>query len=90
MSGRPGHEKYLPVYWLLADYTPAGDTPPGVDAGRLAAARRALRCGPLAELQHAGRDPMTPGRFWHNLTWAWHRTRVRFPVNPTAAERKYC
>ncbi|MFL6074674.1 MAG: hypothetical protein ACJ73S_14865 [Mycobacteriales bacterium] len=88
--GRPGHEKWLPNYWVLADYTPPNFTPDGVDAGKLKAARHALSCGALAELQHAVRDPMTLSRFWHNLTGAWRRTQLRYPVDPYAAERKFC
>jgi arabinofuranosyltransferase len=92
---RPGHDKVLPIEWILADYTPDsytadGTTPSAVDRVKLAAARRALRCGDIAELQHAVRDPMTPGRFFKNLVGAVPRTFMRFPVDPVAAEREFC
>jgi arabinofuranosyltransferase len=92
---RPGHDKILPMEWILADYTPdsytaAGVDPAEVDPVKLAAARRALGCGDIAELQHAVRDPMTPGRFFKNLVGAVPRTFMRFPGDPVAAEREFC
>jgi arabinofuranosyltransferase len=87
---RPGHDKILPMVWILADYSPDGYAADGVDPTQLAAARHALSCGDLAELQHAVRDPMTASRFLHNLTGSVSRTFMRFPGDPVAAERKYC
>jgi arabinofuranosyltransferase len=87
---RPGHDKMLPIAWVLADYTPDGYQADGVDPADLAAARRALRCGAIAELQHAVRDPMTTGRFIRNLTGSVSRTLMRFPSDPVTAERAYC
>jgi arabinofuranosyltransferase len=87
---RPGHDKNLVKSWWLADYTPDGFVPADVDPVKLAAARHALTCGELAELQHAVRDPMTPGRFFHNLTGAVSRTFFRFPSDPVVAEREIC
>lgn len=87
---RPGHDKALYSYWWVADYTPDGAVPEDVDPVELFAARRALRCGDIAELQHAVRDPMTPSRFFKNLTGAVRRTFMRFPKDPIDAEIKYC
>jgi hypothetical protein len=88
--GRPGHDKIMPMAWIVADYTPDGYPAPGIDPAELAAARHALRCGDIAELQHAVRDPMTPGRFFRNLTGSVSRTFMRFPGDPIEAEREYC
>ncbi len=64
--------------------------PPPLKPGEVAAARHALRCGALAELRAATRDPMTVDRFWSNLTGAIGRTRLEVPGDPFEAERKFC
>jgi len=63
---------------------------PAIDPSDVAAARRALRCGALAELRSATRDPLDVGRFWSNLTGSIGRTRLVVPRDPKAAERKFC
>ncbi|MFE0178606.1 hypothetical protein ACFWZ2_40515 [Streptomyces sp. NPDC059002] len=88
INGRVGHDKRLPDEWIVAE---RGTAPPaGLDPARVDAARRALRCGPFAELRAATRDPLTAGRFWHNLTGAVERTAFRFPNDPVRAEREAC
>ncbi|WLW54874.1 hypothetical protein [Streptomyces sp. YU58] len=89
-GGRVGHDKWLPAAWLAADRGVPADPPPGTDPARTDAARRALRCGALAELRAATRDPLTPGRFVRNVAGAWERTAFRFPNDPLVAERKVC
>jgi arabinofuranosyltransferase len=89
-GGRVGHDKWLPAAWLAADRGVPADPPPGTDPARIDAARRALRCGALAELRAATRDPLTPGRFVRNVAGAWERTAFRFPNDPVVAERKVC
>lgn len=98
-TGKPGHSKPLSNVWLLADYAdPAAPVqPPGnfvlpddVTPAQVAAARHALSCGDLAEIQRSTREPMSFGRFWHNLVGAWHRTSVMVPPDPFDAERKFC
>jgi arabinofuranosyltransferase len=77
--------------WIVADLTDPGiPLPAGLDPARVAAARRALRCGPLAELRASVRDPLTPDRFWKNLTGSWRRTAFRYPADPVAAEKALC
>ncbi|HEY3652161.1 MAG TPA: hypothetical protein VGL33_29605 [Streptosporangiaceae bacterium] len=85
--------------WLLADYAdPAAPVqPPGnfaikndVTPAAVPAARHALSCGDLAEIQRSAREPLSFGRFWRNLTGAWHRTQVTVPPDPFEAERKFC
>lgn len=98
VRGRPGHEKRLPDYWIVADFgdpavtdVAAPPSQPDPDfAAKVATARRALACGQLAELQHAVRDRVTWGRFWKNLTGSVSRTTFRFPQDPAEAERRYC
>jgi arabinofuranosyltransferase len=93
---KPGHSKPLSNAWLLADYAdPAAPVqPPGNFAIKNdvtpAAARHALSCGDLAEIQRSAREPLSFGRFWRNLTSAWHRTQVTVPPDPFEAERKFC
>lgn len=89
INGRVGHDKRLPDTWIFADRG-RGPLPGGIDPAGVAAARRALDCGPLAELRAATRDPLTPGRFLRNVTGAWDRTAFRFPNDPVRAERELC
>jgi arabinofuranosyltransferase len=90
-DGRSGHEKPVDPAWIVADYTPPGTpVPAGVDPARVRAARHALACGPLADLQASVRAPLTPARFWHNLTGAWSRTAFRYPDDPLRAEQTLC
>ncbi|WJV48625.1 hypothetical protein [Streptomyces flavofungini] len=86
---RVGHDKWLPDEWVVADRGTA-DLPSGLDPARVAAARRALACGPLAELRAATRAPLTPGRFLRNAAGALERTSFRFPNDPVRAERELC
>lgn len=89
-GGRVAHDKWLPTAWLAADRGLPSDPPPGTDPAQVDAARRALRCGALAELRAATRDPLTPGRFLRNVAGAWERTAFRFPNDPVVAERELC
>ncbi|SFO53238.1 ArnT family glycosyltransferase [Amycolatopsis rubida] len=96
---KPGHSKPLSNAWLLADYADpsAPVLSPGnfvlradITADQVAAARHALSCGDLAEIQRSTREPLSPGRFWANLTGAVHRTGVTVPPDPFVAERTFC
>ena len=101
---KPGHRKREEWPWILALTTRPGvddgldvrdlertDFPaPPLRPGEVAAARHALRCGALAEVRAATRDPLTVDRFWSNLTGAIGRTRLEVPRDPFAAERKFC
>ena len=61
-----------------------------IDPDDIAAARRALRCGDLAELVDATEQPLDAGRAWSNLTGAIGRTRLVVPRDPHEAERAFC
>lgn len=88
-EGPPGHEKPLPPAWHYAEYgDPAADDPKL--APSIAAARRAMTCGAIAELLASVREPMSPGRFWDNLVGAFRRTRMVIPAEPIDAEREFC
>ncbi|MEU5698761.1 hypothetical protein [Streptomyces aurantiacus] len=89
-QGRVGHDKRLPAAWLAADRGVRGELPAGAEPVQVAAARRALRCGGLAELNAAARSRLTTGRFLRNLAGAWERTSFRFPNDPVRAERELC
>ena len=75
--GRIGHDKDLLPEWFLAEAGVRGDTgfvgPSYVDA-----ARRALTCPRTVELRESYRAPLTPARFWANLTGAVERTDYRY------------
>ena len=93
-GGRVGHDKRLPAVWLAADRgvrePEPGDLPSWTDPAQVDVARRALRCGALAELNAAAREPLTPDRFLRNVSGAWERTSFRFPNDPVRAERELC
>jgi arabinofuranosyltransferase len=92
--GRPGHEKIFPAWYMLARYGSPDlaerqfEDLPAPDM--IAASRRTLSCGPVAELIAATNDPMTWDRFWDNLLGAPERTSLRIPVDPFAAEQQFC
>lgn len=81
---RPGHEKLQPNAWIIARYTDATPDP------AVGAARAALGCGELAELQRAITAPLTPARFLRNIRDAWALTRLRLPADPVAAQARFC
>ncbi|CAM5371305.1 membrane protein [Streptomyces spiroverticillatus] len=102
MGWWPGQEKYLGNAWLFARYAAPATGLPGPDAltryreepaaspGSVAAARRALGCGRLAELRESTTAPLTAERFVRNLVGAAQRTRLRIPREPAVAVREFC
>ncbi|MSX20824.1 MAG: hypothetical protein F2934_10420 [Actinobacteria bacterium] len=89
--GRPGHEKDLPVAWIIAAYTPPDTAlPKGVREEDVRAARHALTCGSFPELINAAQRPLTVGRFFSNIGHSFTLYGFRFPTDPIAAERGLC
>ncbi len=91
----PGHEKMASNAWILADYAapgafPAGPHAPEITPAAVAAARHALSCGQLLELQQSVRQPLTLSRFLANIVGAPRRTTLRVPRDPFVAERQFC
>jgi arabinofuranosyltransferase len=84
--GRPGHEKRLSNYWLVARYA----APTDKDDLRVVAARDALACGPLAELTAAVSGPISAGRFLRNLGASFRLQSLRLPPDPYAAKAELC
>ena len=89
-----GHKKLLPPAWNIALYVdPAGYAlvPPGVTSiEAITAARHTLECGDVKELLDSVGEPMSPSRFWKNLTGSADRTKLRIPADPIEAEKKFC
>lgn len=88
--GRPGHEKNLPIEWVIARYTPAGVSPEWVDAGRLELAREALRCEPMTRLLDASSADAGWGGSLRNLVRAPRLTAYRFAPDPAVAFVENC
>ena len=89
----PGHQKWLPSPWPLAEFgDPARDhaQPDQTPAVTIRAARHALTCGDLKELLDSARAPLTVGRFFKNLVGAVGRTRLVIPADPIDAEWTFC
>ncbi|WP_340685803.1 hypothetical protein LCL61_05335 [Amycolatopsis coloradensis] len=79
-GGRPGHQKWLPPVWELANSArlPIAEGGP-VRAADVAAARAALDCPALVAIDASVRDPLTAGRFADNLAGSFTRGSIRFP-----------
>ncbi|OXM55300.1 hypothetical protein CFP71_17745 [Amycolatopsis thailandensis] len=79
-NGRPGHQKWLPPVWELANSArlPIAEGGPA-RAVDVAAARVALSCPEIAAIDASVRDPLTAGRFADNLIGSFTRGSVRFP-----------
>ena len=88
-NGRPGHTKSVNPAWIVAEYSDVTGAP-GIPAAQLAAARKALSCGPLAELDQATGAPLTAGRFVSNLLRSLTLTTFRFSPDPVTAEQELC
>ena len=89
--GRPGHEKTLPLPWFVARFgDPAAPIPDGVSRPAVEAARRALGCGALRDLQTATTARLTPARFLRNVRLSIRLRDFRFQSDPAAAEIRFC
>jgi arabinofuranosyltransferase len=88
-NGRPGHTKWVIPAWIVAEYSNVTQAP-GIPAAQLAAARKALSCGPLAELDQATQAPLTAGRFAMNFFHSLTLTTFRFSPDPATAEKELC
>jgi len=84
-----GHRKGQEPEWFVALATKPRVTS-GLDASAVAAARHALRCGAIREIQEATQQPLTIGRFFDNVTGSIGRTSLAIPRGPKAAMRKFC
>lgn len=74
---------------MVAEYSNVTGAP-GIPAAQLAAARKALSCGRLAELDQATQAPLSVGRFGSNFFHSLTLTTFRFSPDPVTAERELC
>jgi arabinofuranosyltransferase len=86
---RVGHNKYIDLAWIIAEYSDATSAP-GIPQPDLAAARKALGCSALVRLQKASTAPLTFGQFWTNVFDSPSNTSLRFSNDPVQAERQLC
>lgn len=90
--GRPGHEKYAALVWMVGRFGVPGESlPPGVaNARSIYDARTALSCQPLSGYLHAISSPLTLGdvvsNFAHTFTW----TTMKYSSNPLPAALQLC
>ena len=89
---RAGHEKGLPLAWVIARYadlrSPAGRRLARIPS--IAVAGRVLGCSRLRELLRAIDAPLTFDRFVSNIGVAWRLRSFRLPPEPQRAERQLC
>lgn len=92
VRGRPGHEKALDPAWVFAQFADTSEaTAPGAPPlPAVAAARRALGCGEIAQVLAAVREPLTVARFVDNLGVAVSLHGARWPADPAAAAGLLC
>ena len=88
-NGRPGHTKWVDPAWIVAEDSNVTQAP-GIPAAQLAAARKALSCGKLAELDQATQAPLTVSRFVSNFFHSLTLTTFRFSPDPVTAEKELC
>ncbi|MBA2625769.1 MAG: hypothetical protein H0U89_09215 [Acidimicrobiia bacterium] len=91
--GHPGHEKILPLSWVVARFADPSARSVGKGLPRrdqISAARAALRCSPLRDLLDAVETPLTPSRVLRNIWRSVGFTRQRIPVEPSMAEESLC
>ncbi|HEV2633755.1 MAG TPA: hypothetical protein VGX23_01330 [Actinocrinis sp.] len=88
-DGRVGHDKYAAPVWIVAEYTTVASVP-GIPAADVTAARKALSCGGLAQLEQATEAPMSWSRFWSNVVDAPSLTSLRVSNDPEQAEAQLC
>jgi arabinofuranosyltransferase len=86
---RVGHAKYAGLAWIIAEYSTVTSAP-GVPAGDIAAARRALACGELGRLIKATTAPLTLHRFLANIVESPGLTSLSIPNDPRQAEAQLC
>jgi len=86
---RPGHEKPLLIAWVRGRYGVMIEVPPD-QAAAARAARTAMSCPPLRELDAAISEPLTAQRVLANIAAAPHLTALRYPGDPQAAARELC
>jgi arabinofuranosyltransferase len=79
-----GHRKQIDFSWYTARFGGPSTDP------KVLAARRALACGPGAELIAAVDAKLTPGRFLSNIWHSVSLTRLHVPNDPRVAEREWC
>lgn len=87
VEDRPaGHRKQVDPAWYDARFA----APTASDSPQVIAARRALGCGPVAEVLKAVDDDLTPARFFSNIWHSFEYTRLHIPADPMVAEQRWC
>jgi len=81
-----GHRKEVDSAWYDARFA----APTATDSPEAVAARRALACGPVADVLEAVNDDLTPGRFLSNIWHSFEFTRLHIPSDPIVAEQRWC
>jgi arabinofuranosyltransferase len=86
--GRPGHEKWTSVPWLVARYTEDAPVPEGVDPREVADARQALNCPIVRRLLARATAPLTPSRALTNVLDAFRLHDARISSTPAETARE--
>jgi arabinofuranosyltransferase len=85
-DGRVGHDKNLPAAWTVAEDGGVAPDDRAVRPEDVAAASRALQCPAIRDIEASVSAPLTPARFWANLTGAPERTALRYSRDPVLTE----
>jgi arabinofuranosyltransferase len=89
--GRPGHEKFVPPAWVFARFaSPDAPIPSYLSPADVAAARHALTCGDLAELQRATTSKLDLSQMITNVRDSLRLSGFRYAPSPVDAELELC
>lgn len=82
--GRPGHEKDMPIEWVLARIDLQSKDL------KVRYAKKAMECGKLKEYLDAIQGELNLKKFLRNILVAIKTMQMRIPVDPYEAMQKFC
>lgn len=82
--GRPGHEKDMPIEWVLARVDNQSKDL------KVRYAKKAMECGELKEYLEAIKEELNLKKFLRNILVAIKTMQMRIPVDPYEAMQKFC
>lgn len=82
--GRPGHEKDMPIEWVLARIDLQSKDL------KVRYAKKAMECGELKEYLDAIQGELNLKKFLRNILVAIKTMQMRIPVDPYEAMQKFC
>ena len=90
--GRPGHEKYLAISWMIARFSgpQTWQSQPGALRQNIMDAHAAMQCQPLAGYLSAITGPLTWTSVLHDFEHSFTWTTMSFSADPSLAREQLC